>query len=150
MVTHCQSWEQCSKCEEYRHYNYQCSSESRHVRIAPSDNIDDSKVKDIDILPEITSIVEDALIDSSTLIIDEVHVSSDSNSDNVDVIVESDMHVDVIVESDILAKSTKSFEFSCADYVFIVDPTELSPSESSESLIRIQQRISGVFFLLVA
>jgi len=39
-----EAWEQCSKCKGYRHYDYQCPSESRHVRIAPSDNVDDLKV----------------------------------------------------------------------------------------------------------
>ena len=33
----------CSKCERYGHYNYQCPSESQHVRIVPSDDVD-SKV----------------------------------------------------------------------------------------------------------
>jgi len=34
----------CSKCERYRHYDYQCPSESQHVRTVLSDDIDDSKV----------------------------------------------------------------------------------------------------------
>ena len=56
----------------------------------PIDNVDDSKVvEDVNILLEITSIVEDILIDSSTPIIDEVNVSSNSTSDDVDEIVES-------------------------------------------------------------
>ena len=55
--------EQCSKCEGYEHYDFQCPSESRHVRIVPSDNVDDSIVaEDVNILPEITSIVEDTLV----------------------------------------------------------------------------------------
>jgi len=32
------------KCKGYGHYNYQCPSESRHVNIVPSDNVDDLKV----------------------------------------------------------------------------------------------------------
>jgi len=67
----------CSKCEGYGHYNYQCPSESRHVRIMPNNNVDDSKVvDDVNILPEITSIVENTLVNSGTLIINEIHVSS--------------------------------------------------------------------------
>jgi len=39
--------EQCSKCEGYGHYDYQCPSKSRHVNIVPSD-VDDSRVvKDV-------------------------------------------------------------------------------------------------------
>ena len=36
----------CFKCEgyEHEHYDYQCPSESLHVRIVSSDNVDDSKV----------------------------------------------------------------------------------------------------------
>ena len=60
------------------------SSESRNIRIVLSDNVDDSKVvEDVDILPEITNIVEDTPIDSDTLIIDEVHLSTDNISDDV-------------------------------------------------------------------
>jgi len=33
----------CSKCEGYGHYDYQCTSESQHVRTVPSD-VDDLKV----------------------------------------------------------------------------------------------------------
>jgi len=34
----------CSKCERYRHYDYQYPSKSRHISIVPSDDVDDSKV----------------------------------------------------------------------------------------------------------
>ena len=45
----------------------------------PCYNVDDSKVvEDVNILPEITSNVENTLVDSDTSIIDEVYVSSDS------------------------------------------------------------------------
>jgi len=53
-----------------------------------------------------TSIIEDALVDFGTLIIDENNVSSDNTSDNVAKIIESDIH----------AKPNKLFEFPCADY----------------------------------
>jgi len=32
------------KCEGYGQYDYQCPSESQHVRIVSSDDVDDSKV----------------------------------------------------------------------------------------------------------
>jgi len=60
------------------------SLESRNIRIVLSDNVDDSKVvEDVDILPEITNIIEDTPIYSDTLIIDEVHLSTDNISDDV-------------------------------------------------------------------
>ena len=103
----------------------------------PSDNADDSKVvEDVNILSEITSIVEDTLVDSGTLIIDEVHVYSDSTKDDVDG----------ILECNIPAEPIKSFEIPYADYEYIVVLTELSSSESSEFLVMIQQMISGVSF----
>jgi len=77
--------EQCSKCEGYRHYDYQCPSKSRHVNIVSSDDVDDSRVvEDIYVLSEINSVIEHTLVDFSSLILDEVHVSSD-----VDALVES-------------------------------------------------------------
>jgi len=108
-----------SKCEGYRHYDYQCPSESQHVRIVPSDNVEDSKVvEDVNILPKITSIVEDKLVHFGTPIVDEVHMSSDSTSNGADE----------IVESNIPAVLSKSFEFPCADYEFMVVPAALSSS----------------------
>jgi len=100
-----------------------------------SDNIDESKVvEDVNILLEITSIVRDTLVDSSTPIIDEVHVSSDSTGDDGNE----------IVESNIPTVTSKSFEFPSVDYGFIIAHAELTSSESSEFLTMIQQMISGV------
>ena len=43
----------------------------------PSDDVDDSRVvEDVHILFKITSVTEDTLVDFSTPIIDEIHVSS--------------------------------------------------------------------------
>ena len=67
-------------------------------------------------------------------IIDKAHVSSDSISDDVDE----------IVESNILVEPSKLFEFPCADYGVYGRPTKLSSSESSEFLVMIQQIISSV------
>ena len=97
-------------------------SKSQHVRIISCDNVDDLKVEDVNSLPEITSIIEDTLVDSGASIIDEVHASSDSISDDVDVIVESSIPI----------VPNKSFESPCADYGFMVIP------ELSEFLIMIQ------------
>ena len=81
-------------------------SESRNVRIVLRNIVDPRVVADVNILPEITSIVEDTLIASGTPIINEVHVSSDSTNDDVDE----------IVESNIPAVPSKSFEFPYTDY----------------------------------
>jgi len=99
-------------------------------------NVDDLKViEDVNILPEITSIVEDTLVDFGIPIIDEVHVSSDSTSDDVDE----------IVESNIPTLPSKLFEFPYIDYGFMIIPTELFSSESPEFLAMIQQMIYGIF-----
>ena len=100
-----------------------------------SDNVDSKVVEDVIILSEVTSIVEDTLVDSTAPIIDEVHTSSDSTSDDVNE----------IVESNIPAVHSKSFEFSCADYWFMVVPIELSSNECSEFLVMIQQMIPVSF-----
>ena len=63
-------------------------------------------------------------------------MSSDSTNDDM---VE-------IVESNISAEPSKSFEFLCVDYEFMIIPNELSSSESSEFLAMILQMIFGVFF----
>ena len=81
----------------------------------PSDNVDGSKfIKNVSILLQIISIVEDKLVDFGTPIIDEVHMSSDSTSDDVDK----------IAESNIPTVPSKSFEFSCAEYECMVIPAE--------------------------
>ena len=55
----------------------------------PSDDVDDSRVVgDIYIPSKIISVVDDTLVDFSTLILNEVHVSSESTSDIMDVLVE--------------------------------------------------------------
>jgi len=55
---------QCSKCEGYVHYDYQCPSESQHVRTVPSDDIDDSKVvEDVHVPSKSASIIEDIRVD---------------------------------------------------------------------------------------
>ena len=101
----------------------------------PSDNIDDSKVvEDVNILPEITSIIENTLVNSATSTVEGVHVSSDSNSNDMNA----------IIESNIPAMPSKSFEFPYADYGFMIVHAELISSKSSELLVMIQQMISDV------
>lgn len=66
--------EHCSKCEGYGHYNYQCPQRAIHVNIVYSDDVDDSMVvEDVYVSSEITSVVEDILVDSSAPILNEVH-----------------------------------------------------------------------------
>jgi len=78
----------CSKCEEYGYYDYQCPSESQHVKTVSTD--DDSKVvEDFHVSSKATRIIEDIAVDFETPIIDEIHMSSDSVSDDVDEIAES-------------------------------------------------------------
>ena len=103
-----------------------------------SNDVDDSKVvEDVHVPPKTASIIEDVSVGSDTPIINEAHVSFDSTSDDVNE----------IVESNIPAVSSRSFEFPCADYRFMVVPAGLFISESSEFLAMTQQRISGLFFL---
>ena len=53
----------CSKCEGYGHYDYQCSSKSRHVSIVSSDDVDYSKViENVHVPSKTTSIIEDISI----------------------------------------------------------------------------------------
>jgi len=78
----------------YEHYDYQCPSESQHVRIVSSDDVDDSKVvEDVHVPPKTASIIEDLSVGFSTPIFDETYVSSDSSSDDVNELVESNIPV---------------------------------------------------------
>jgi len=102
----------CSKCEGYGHYDYQCSSESQHVKIVPSDDVDNSKVvENVHVPSNTSSIIEDIIVGSDTLIIDEIYMSSNSTIDDVDEIVEPSTP----------AVPSKLFEFSCAEYSFMVN-----------------------------
>jgi len=101
----------------------------------PSDDVDDSKVvEDFHVPSKAASIIEDISIGSGTTIINEAHMSFDSTSNDVNE----------IIDSNIPKVSSRSFEFPCADYRFMVVPAGLFISESSEFLAMTQQRISGV------
>jgi len=106
-----------------------------------SDNANDLKVvEDVNILPKITRIIENTLVDSGTSVIDEVNISSDSTGDDVNEIIE--FNISVVL--------SKSFEIPCIDYGFMIVHAELSSSESSEFLAIIESMISGFLLLLVA
>ena len=103
----------CSKCEKYEYYGYQCPSDSQHVRTVPTDDIDDSNViKDVHVPSKTASIIKDIVVDSDTPIIDEVHMSSDSTSDDLDEIVKSNTQT----------MPSKLFEFPFAEYNFMIGP----------------------------
>ena len=57
----------CSKCKGYGYYNYQCPSESQHVRPVPTNEVDNSKaVKDDQVSSKTVDIIEDIAVDSVT------------------------------------------------------------------------------------
>ena len=49
----------CSKFEGYEYYDYQCPSESQHVRTVPDDVVDDSNVVDDVHIPSKTAIISE-------------------------------------------------------------------------------------------
>jgi len=63
-------------------------SKSRHANIVPSDDVDDSRVVEDAFIPfEITSVIDDILVDSNTPILDQDHVSSESTNNAVDALL---------------------------------------------------------------
>jgi len=103
----------------------------------PSDDVDDTKVvEDVHVPSKTASIIEDISVGSDTLIIDEVDMPSDSTIDDVDEIVEPNTP----------AVPSKSFEFSYAEYSFMVVSIDPSSSESPELFGMIQQMVSSASF----
>ena len=101
----------CFKCEEYEHYDYQCPSESQHVKTVPTDDVDDSKViEEVHVPSKTLSIIEDTSVCADTLVNNEIYMSSDSASNDVDEIVESNTTI----------MPSKPFESPCAEYSFMV------------------------------
>jgi len=89
----------CSKCEGFEHYDYQCPSKPQHVRIVPSNDVNDSKVVENVYVPfKTASIVEDISVGSDTLIIEESHGYYEGTSE-VDAIIDSDTPLDVDVHT---------------------------------------------------
>jgi len=94
-----------------------------------SNDVDDSKVvEDIHVPPKTASIIKNITVDFGTLIFNEIHVSSDSISDDVNEIVESNIPI----------VPRKSLEFPYAEYSFMVIFIESYPSELPEFLAMIQ------------
>ena len=118
-----------SKCKRYGHYDYQCPSECQHYRTVSSNDVDDSKVvEDVHVPLKTASIIEDISVGSDMPIIDEIHVSSDGTSDDMDE----------IVEPYIPTMPSKLFESPCAEYSFMIVPIDSSLKESPEFLAKIQ------------
>jgi len=81
---------ECFKCERYEHYDYQCTSQSRHVSTVSGDDVDDSNVvEDVHVPSKSASISEDISVGFDTQIIDEGHASYEGTSEVVDTLVES-------------------------------------------------------------
>ena len=77
----------------------------------PTNDVDDSKVvEDVYVPPKNVSIIRNITVGFGTPIFYEAYVSSDSTSNDVNK----------IVESNILALPSKSIEFLCAEYSFMV------------------------------
>jgi len=95
----------CSKCDGYEHYEYQCPSESQHVRIVSSDEVDVSKViKKVYVPSNIVSIIENRAVGADTLVINEIHMS-DSACDDVNEIAEpTTLHFHVAYIDDITSQ----------------------------------------------
>jgi len=118
----------CTKCKVYGYYDYQCSLKSQYIRTVSSDDVDDSKViENVHVSSKTANIIEGISVGSNTPIINEVHMSSDNTSDIGDA----------LVEPNILTVPSKSFEFFCAVYNFMVVSTKSYSSESSEFLAMI-------------
>ena len=117
MLVNAKAW--CSKCEGYGHYDYQCLLESRHVRIVPSDDVDDSKVvKDVHISFKTTSIIKDILVGSNKSIIEEGHASYESTREVVGAIVESGIPLNVDAHAhDISEYALELAEFSISSQI---------------------------------
>jgi len=76
------------KCMISNH-SYGARLERGHGNIVLSDDVDDSRsVEDVYVPSEITSVVEDTLVDSNTLILDDVHASFEGTSDSQYELVE--------------------------------------------------------------
>ena len=95
--------------------------------MSPND-VDDSKVvEDVHVSPKTASIIEDISVGSNASTIDEIHVSSDGSSDDMNEIVWSNTPT----------MPSKPFESHCAEYSFMVIPIDSSFSESPEFLVKI-------------
>jgi len=79
----------CTKCGEFKHYDYQRPSVSQHTDNMQIDDIDNSRIiEDVHITSEVTSGV-DELVKTSTPTLDETHIHKENINDIQDVQVES-------------------------------------------------------------
>jgi len=108
-----------------------------YVKTVPTNDVDDSNVvEDVHVPFKIANIIEDISVVSDTLIIDEIHMSFDSASDDVDEIVEPNTPT----------MPSKPFKSPCAEYSFIIVPIDSSFNESPEFFAKTQQMVSSAFF----
>jgi len=98
-----------------------------------SNDVDSKIVEDVHVPPKTASITEDISVDSDMPIIDEIYVSSDGTSNNVNVKVKPNTTI----------VPRKPVESPRAEYSFIIVPTDSSFRESPEFLTKIQQMISS-------
>jgi len=84
------------------------------VTIMLIDDVDLKVVEDVHVSYKTSSIIEDIVVGSDTPIIDELYMSSDSASDDVNE----------IIEPNTLTVPSKPFKSPCFEYSFIVVPIE--------------------------
>jgi len=95
----------CSKCEGYGHYDYQYPSESQHVIIVSSDEVDISRIiEKVHVPSNIVSIIEDTAVGADTLVIDEIHMSASASDDMNEIVEPTTLHLSVAHIDDSLSR----------------------------------------------
>ena len=90
-------------------------SESQHVRTVPSDTVDDSKVvENVHVPSKTASIIEDMLVGSDTLIIEEGHACYEGTSEVVNATAESGTTLDVDTHAHDISESAPELAESSA------------------------------------
>jgi len=107
----------CSKCEGYRHYDYQCPSKSQYVSTVSSDDIDNSKVVEDVHAPKTVNIIEDILVGYDTPII-KGHASYEGTSEVVLAVIESSTPLNVDAHAHDISESAPEFaEFNVCSQI---------------------------------
>jgi len=107
----------------------------------PSDDVDNSKVvDDVHVHSEISSIIEDTSIDPCLPILNEIPMSSESTTDVVDALVESNAHI--TDETYVYKDDQESQETEIGS--IIATPSMSSSSKSLEFLAMLHQVSSGL------
>ena len=177
----------CSKCREFEHYDYQCPSKSQHTDNVYIDDIDNSKIVENVCIPSVVASdvvdelvktstptldethvyeesfrnIQDALVESRTLIHDDIDVSEDDTSDFEHVLVKFTMSVQVarfslaipMIEDEIenetvdtsVVTSSKPYEFSRADCGYMVPSNFSSSSELVKFFSTVHEVTPSVF-----